>query len=160
MTATPAEPVAAPAATGALTGARKNALIAFIFLSGLLILGIWLAFLLAGHGVFGLNHHNLNTSKGGKALDKQTILDAHRAIGSLLGIVALLTLIAAAVARPGKKIIYLMAVLFLLIGIGQPLLAGIGEDHSWVGGLHVLNAGIILILAFWVHLAARKVPRA
>src|SRR5881275_855177 len=107
MTATPAEPVAAPATTGALTGARKNALIAAIFLSGLLILGIWLAFLFAGHGVFGLNHHNLKPKNN--QLGDQGVLDLHRAIGNILGIVSLLTLIAMAVARPGKRLIYLMA---------------------------------------------------
>ena len=158
MTATPAEPVAASATTGALTGARKNALIAAIFLSGLLILGIWLAFLFAGHGVFGLNHHNLKPKNN--QLGDQGVLDLHRAIGNILGIVSLLPLIAMAVARPGKRLIYLMALLLILAGIGQPLLAGIGEDHSWVGGLHVLDAGIILILAFIVHLGLRKVPRA
>ena len=38
---------------------------------------------------------------------------------------------------------------FVLAFVGQMLFAGIGEDHSWGGGLHVLNAGVILVLAFW-----------
>ena len=142
-----------PAST-ALTGARAKALIAYIGLSGLLILGIWIAFILAGSGVFGLAHHNV------KDLDKQTVLDAHRAIGNILGIVALLQLIAVLIARPGKKLVYLTALLLILAGIGQPLFAGIGNDHRWGGSLHVLNAGVILVLAFWCHLASRKVPRA
>ena len=160
MTATPAEPVAAAAPVGPLTRGRKNALIAAIILSGLLILGIWLAFLFAGHGVFGLNHHNLNVNKGGKKLDDQKVLDAHRAVGSILQIVSLLVLIAVGSARPGRRLVILTVVLALLIIIAQPLLAGIGADHSWVGGLHVLDAGIILILSFIVHLGLRKVPRA
>jgi tetrahydromethanopterin S-methyltransferase subunit E len=159
MTASPAEPIA-QSTDGTLTGARAKALLAYIGLSGLLILGIWIAFILAGHGVFGLNGHNLDKHAGGKALDKQTVLDAHRAIGSILGLITILVLIAVAIARPGRKLVIWTVVLFLLAAIGQPAFAGIGEDHSWGGALHVLNAGVILVLAFYCHLTARKVPRA
>jgi hypothetical protein len=129
-------------------------LVAYIGLSGLLILGIWVAFFLAGHGVFDLAHHNV------QKLQDQSGLDAHRAIGTILGLVALLQLIAIGIARPGRNLVVLTVVLFLLAGIGQPLFAGIGEDHAWGGALHVLNAGVVLVLAFYVHLASRKVPRA
>jgi hypothetical protein len=147
----------APATTApGLTGARSKALLVYIGLSGLFILGIWVAFALAGSGVFGLNHHDLAT----KHLEKQTVLDPHRVVGSLLGIVALLMVITVAIARPGRNLVAGTIGVFLLAGIGQPLFAGIGEDHRWGGVLHVLNAGVILVLAFWLHLSARKVPRA
>src|SRR3954470_11398157 len=113
MTATPAEPVTATA-PNVLTGARKNALLVNIGLSGLLILGIWIAFLLAGHGVFGLNHHNLNAASGGHKLEDQSVLDAHRAIGSILGLVTILMVIAVAIARPGRNLVILTVVLLLL----------------------------------------------
>src|SRR3954452_7162292 len=100
------------AAVTPLTGARANALVAYIGLSGLFILGIWVAFLLAGHGVFGLNHHDLTAAKG--HLDDQKVLDAHRLVGSLLGAVALLSLIAVAIARPGRNLVIGQVVLFLL----------------------------------------------
>jgi hypothetical protein len=148
----------APDTAAPLTGARAKALVAYIGLSGLFILGVWLAFLLAGHGVFGLNHHDLTAAK--QHLQDQKVLDAHRAVGTLLGLVALLSLIAVAIARPGRKLVIGQVVLLLLAAAGQAALAGGGENHSWVGGLHVLNAGIILVLSFWLHLAARKVPRA
>ncbi|MFL6240137.1 MAG: hypothetical protein ACJ735_11665 [Actinomycetes bacterium] len=157
MTANAAEPTA-PGGGGALTGARGKALLTAVILSGLLIVGIWVAFLFAGHGVFGLNHHNLTADK--HQLGDQKVLDAHRAIGSILQVVALLLLIAVAIARPVRSLIIWTVVLAVLIIVGQPLLAGIGEDHSWVGGLHVLDGGIILVLSFYVHLALRKVPRA
>jgi hypothetical protein len=146
-----------PATGAALTGTRARALVAYIGLSGFFILGVWLAFLLAGHGVFGLNHHDLAASK--QHLEDQKVLDAHRLVGSVLGLVALLSLIAVAIARPGRKLVIGQVVLFLLASVGQEGLAGGGENHSWVGGLHVLNAGIILVLSFWLHLAARKIPR-
>jgi hypothetical protein len=148
---------AVPATAGPLTGARAKALVAYIGLSGFFILGVWLAFLLAGHGVFGLNHHDLVANK--HHLEDQKVLDAHRLVGSLLGLVALLSLIAVAIARPGRKLVIGQVVLFLLAAIGQEAFAGGGENHSWLGGLHVLNAGIILVMSFWLHLAARKVPR-
>jgi hypothetical protein len=147
-----------PAPAAALTGARAKALIAYIGLSGLFILGVVLAFLLAGHGVFGLNHHDLSASK--HHLEDQKVLDAHRAVGTLLGLVALLSLIVVAIARPGRKLVIGQVVLFLLASVGQEAFAGSGENHSWFGGLHVLNAGVILVLSLWLHLGARKVPRA
>lgn len=148
----------APATTEPLTGARAKGLVAYIGLSGFFILGVWVAFLLAGHGVFGLNHHDLTGAK--QHLDDQKVLDAHRIVGSILGLVSLLSLIAVAVARPGRNLIIGQVVLVLLAVVGQEAFAGAGENHSWFGGLHVLNAGIILVLSFWLHLAARKVPRA
>ena len=153
MTATPAEPVATNA-DGALTGARRGALLAYIGLSGLLILGIWLAFALAGNGVFDLAGHNVHK------LEDQNGLDAHRAIGSILGLITILLVIAVGIARPGRNLVILTVVLLLLAAVGQPAFAGIGDDHPWGGALHVLNAGVILVLAFWCHLTARKVPRA
>ena len=147
-------PTASPVPT--LTGARAKALIVYIALSGLLILGIWLAFFLAGSGVFGLNHHNLTQAK--HQLGDQKILDSHRAVGTLLGLVVLLMLIAVIVARPGAKLVWGTVVLFILAAAQHPL-AGGGEKHRWVGGLHILNAGIILVMAFWLHLSSRKVPR-
>jgi hypothetical protein len=146
-----------PAAAAPLTDARAKALVAYVGLSGLFILGVALAFLLAGHGVFGLNHHDLAASK--QHLEDQKVLDAHRLVGSVLGLVALLALIAVAIARPGRKLVIGQVVLFLLASVGQEAFAGGGENHSWLGGLHVLNAGVILAMSMWLHLAARKVPR-
>jgi hypothetical protein len=158
MTATPAEPVAVAAVPGALTGARAKALLAYIGLSGLLILGIWLAFLFAGHGVFGLNHHNLKPKS--QQLGDQDVLNLHRNIAAILQVIVFLQLIAVLIARPGRWLVIWTVVLAVLVIVVQAVLAGVGEDHSWVGGLHVLDGGIILVLAFYCHLASRKVPRA
>ena len=152
-----AAPVVAPPAEP-LTRSRAKALVAYVGLSGFFILGVWVAFLLAGHGVFGLNHHDLSAAN--QHLQDQKVLDAHRVVGMLLGFVALFSLIAVAIARPGRNLVIGQVVLLLLAAVGQEAFAGGGENHSWLGGLHVLNAGIILVLSFWLHLAARKVPRA
>ena len=102
----------------------------------------------------------LGTVGGGKDLEDASVLDPHRVVGNLLGVVALLMLIAVLIARPGMRYVLGTVGVLVLAAVGQPLFAGIGEDHRWVGGLHVLNGGVILVLAFWLHLAARKVPRA
>ena len=139
-----------------LTGARATAQVVYIGLTGFFIVGVWVAFFLAGAGVFGLNGHDIAT----KSLEDQSVLDAHRLVGSLLGLVSLLLVITVIVARPGRNLVVGTVVLFVLALVGQELFAGIGEDHRWIGGLHVLNGGVILVLAFWLHLSARKVPRA
>jgi hypothetical protein len=143
-----------------MSGARVKALVVYIVISGLFVLGVIIAYILAGHGVFGLQHHNLNPATGGKQLDDQKVLDAHRALGTILGLVAILQLIAVVVARPGKVIVIGTVVLVILAAIGQPLFAGIGNDHSWGGALHVLNAGVILVMGVWLHLAARTARAA
>lgn len=139
---------------GALTGARAKVHVAYIGLTGLLILGIWLAFALAGYGVFALSGRNVTD------LDKQAVLDAHRAVGSILGTITLLVLVTGLIARANSTLIGSTVALFLLAAIGQPVFAGIGDKHSWGGALHVVNAGVVLVLAFYCHLAARKVQRA
>jgi hypothetical protein len=141
-----------------LTGARAKAATTYVALSGLFVLGVFVAFLLAGHGVFGLNHHDLSASH--HHLPDQKVLDAHRAVGTILGLLALLSVIAIGIARPGRKLVIGQVVLLLLASPGQEAFAGGGESHSWLGGLHVLNAGVILALSIWLHLNARKVPRA
>ena len=139
-------------ATG-LSGTRARMHVAAIGLSGLMILAIWAAFLLAGSGLFGFSHHNVGD------LDHETLLDPHRVVGNIIEVLALLLLLAVLVARPGRNLVWLTLGLFVLAGPVQPILAGVGADHRWVGGLHVLNGGVILALTFWVHLVARKVPR-
>jgi len=131
-----------------LTGARARAQVVFIGLSGFFILGIWVAFFLAGEGIFGLH---------GRKLDDAGVLDPHRAAGNALGGLSLLLLIVALVARASRGQTLGALALALLAAVGQPLFAG--ADNHFVAGLHILNAGVILALAFWLHLGSRKIPR-
>lgn len=132
----------------ALSGARARAQVVYVGLSGLFILGVWVAFFLAGEGIFGLHRSKL---------DDAGVLDPHRAAGNALGAIALLLLITALVARATREQTLGTLALALLAAVAQPLFAGAG--NHFVAGLHVLTAGVILALAFWLHLAARKVPR-
>ena len=133
--------------TPEVTGARAAADTVFAYLAALLVLGIVVQFFLAGLGVFGID---------GKDLDKATSLDPHRALGHMLAGVAILMFIAALVARTGKAKIWVSIVIALLAELVQSALAGGGEDHHWLGGLHALDGLIILGLAGWLHSISRN----
>jgi hypothetical protein len=132
--------------TPQVTGARAAADTVFAYLAALLVLGIIVQFFLAGLGVFGID---------GKDLDKATSLDPHRALGHILAGIAILMFIAALVARTGKTKIWVSIVIALLAELVQSALAGGGEDHHWLGGLHALDGVIILGLAGWMHKVSR-----
>jgi hypothetical protein len=137
-----------PASTGGdVAGARRGADIVFAYLAALLVLGIVVQFFLAGLGVFGIDGH--------KDLEKATSLDPHRALGHILAGVAILMFIAALVARTSKAKIWVSIVIALLTELVQSALAGGGEDHHWLGGLHALDGLIILGLAGWMHRISR-----
>jgi uncharacterized iron-regulated membrane protein len=89
-------------------------------------------FALAGYGAFG-------------SLNKQRNWDAHETLGSVIGGFTLLVLIAAIVARPGRRPLTGAIVLFVLAGPIQPILANAGKnDGVWWGALHALCGVAIL----------------
>jgi hypothetical protein len=88
-------------------------------LSSLTALMVVTQFFLAGAGAFGA-----------------TSFDAHRTIGSLVVIVALLGLVIS--AATGRHRGHTAAVFGLLVL--QALLGSLGGDEPWVGALHGLNA--------------------
>ena len=89
-------------------------------------------FALAGYGAFGSLHHQKNWG-------------AHEAMGTTIGVFTLLVLIAAIVARPGRRPLIASIVLFVLAGPIQPILANAGNDHgTWWGSIHALCGVAIL----------------
>lgn len=101
-------------------------------------------FALAGFGAFGSFGHHRNWGP-------------HEMLGSIIGIFALLTLIAAIVARPGTPPLVASIVLFVLAAPIQPLLADAGKHHGagW-GALHALCGVAILAMCF---MASQKIAR-
>jgi hypothetical protein len=99
-------------------------------------------FALAGYGAFsGLNKHD---RWGG-----------HETLGTVIGAFSLLVLAAAVVSRPGRRPLIGAAVLFVLAGPIQPILAGLGKDHgAWWGALHALAGVAILAIC---GLASQKI---
>ena len=130
-----------------LTGARRAALAAYRWLLlGFLLLGAVQIFL-AGLGAFRLD----STGVSG-----DTAFAPHRAVGFTMGVVALVILIAALIARPGTRAVVLSAVLFLLAALAQSLLAGLAGNTVLFGGLHALDGLAILGIAVFLYVSARR----
>jgi len=98
-------------------------------------------FALAGYGAFGSFQHHRNYGP-------------HEVLGSIIGLVTLLVLIAAVIARPSRNHVISAIVLLVLAGPVQPLLAAAGKDHAWVGALHAF-AGVLILGACFA--TSRKV---
>lgn len=100
-------------------------------------------FALAGYGAF----RAINRDVDG--------FDAHATLGTVIGVFALLTMIAAIVARPGTLPLVTSIVLFVLAGPIQPILAEAGKDNgAFWGALHALGGiGILAMCA----LASRRI---
>ncbi|HWT95896.1 MAG TPA: DUF6220 domain-containing protein [Solirubrobacteraceae bacterium] len=100
----------------------------------LFLLGATIMFFLAGTGAFGEG------------------FDPHVDLGRGLQVVAVLLVILAAV---GRREALIPSVVLLVLMLIQSGLAQIGEDTSFVGGLHPLNGLLILVVA---HNTARGIP--
>jgi hypothetical protein len=99
-------------------------------------------FALAGFGAFGSFH-------------KERDWGAHETLGSIIGGFTILVLIAAIVARPGRRPLIAAIVLFVLAAPIQPILANAGKDDGvgW-GALHAFVGVLILGMC---GLASRKI---
>ena len=73
-----------------------------------------------------------------------------------MGAIALLILVLAVIARPGARAIAGSAVLVLLTGLMQSLLAGFAEDHVIFGALHALDGLLILSIAACLYYWSRR----
>lgn len=91
-------------------------------------------FALAGFGAFG--SVNANKTKD---------WSPHETLGTVIGVFALLVMVAAIVSRPGRPALIASIVMFVLAGPIQPILAEAGKDHgAWWGLLHALCGVAIL----------------
>lgn len=100
----------------------------------LFLLGATIMFFLAGTGAFGEG------------------FDPHVDLGRGLQVIALLLVILAAV---GRREALVPSVVLLVLMLIQSGLAQVGEDTSFIGGLHPLNGLLILLVA---HNTARGIP--
>src|SRR5947209_17002856 len=141
-----------------LVGWRRGVDRAFVYLVTLFFVGVLAQVFLAGVGAFG--DHALK-------VENASSFDPHRAIGNILGALALVLLILAVLARASRPTWVGALVLAVLTGGAQSGLAAGGEDNKWVGGLHALDGIIILLLAGWLtgmahrrEAARRRAPAA
>src|SRR5665213_224585 len=80
-----------------LTGARRNADVVYCYLSALFIVGVLVQVFLAGVGVFGMNALKVQNASS---------FDLHRNFGEVLGLLSVVMLILALVARFSRRTIF------------------------------------------------------
>jgi cell division protein FtsW (lipid II flippase) len=120
----------------------------------LVVLMIPVQFYLAGRGAFAF-HEAASSSR-------EDAWAAHAIVGTIIGLVVLLGLIAAFAARLPRRWLGLTGLLFVLM-IVQMALAGFGDDSStrWLAAVHPVNALLLTGLAVVLAIRARVyLPRA
>lgn len=95
-------------------------------------------FALAGLGAFGLLKH------------QHEPFAAHEALGTVIGVVSLVTLIVVLAAGIGTRAVVMALVLAVLAAPVQPVLATLGKNDSpWLGALHAL-VGVAIMALFGI----------
>jgi hypothetical protein len=138
-----------------VAGLRQGAAVVLKWFAALYVLGIIVAIFLAGEGIFRLKNvvNSGDCSKKGvnvaatDCVGNSNTLDAHRALGTLLVLFSILFLIVALIAWLPDKSARIVSIVAPILTFLQVILAAIG---GWVGGLHPLNAFVVLILYGWL----------
>lgn len=131
----------------AMAGWRVTVDHVYNYLIGLFFVGVLAQVFLAGVGVFG-DH----ASKVANA----SSLGPHRALGTILGLVAVVLFLVALAARINRSTVLGALALGVLTMAAQPILANGGDNNKWVGGLHALDGMLILLLSLWLTAAAHR----
>jgi hypothetical protein len=133
-----------------MSGVRRGARSVLKWFSPLYVVLIIVQVFLAGEGVFRLrNVYDSDTCKKATAhCGGSTTLDPHRFLGFLLTEpLALLFLITALLAWHPNTRVRVVSIVAPILTFVQLVLAMVGK---WVGGLHVLNAILILGMYGWL----------
>ena len=146
-----------------MSGLRRGARAFVTWFSALYVVAIVVAVFLAGEGIFRLKNiaNADDCSKKGvniattDCVGNSNSLDAHRALGTILVAVAILFVIAALIAWLPDKRLRVVSIVTPVLTFLQVVLAGIG---GWVGGLHPVNAFLVLFLYGWLFFQLRRDP--
>ena len=139
-----------------MSGVRRGARSVLKWFSALYVVLIIVQVFLAGEGVFRLrNVYDSDTCKKASShCGGSTTLDPHRILGFILTEpLALLVLITALLAWYPNTRVRNVTIVAPILTFLQLVLAGIGK---WVGGLHVLNAILILGMFGWLTYTLRR----
>ena len=135
------------ASTELASTGRRPAMLVFHWALAAFLLLLAVQIFLAGLGAFRT-----------EAIGADSAFAPHRDFGFALGGVALVILVLALVARAGRVAVAGAAVMVVLTGFAQSLLAGLADHHALYGGLHAFDGLAILGVAAWLW--ARTRPRA
>jgi len=134
------------ASTELASTGRRPAMLVFHWALAVFLLLLAVQIFLAGLGAFRT-----------EAVGADSAFAAHRAFGFALAGAALVILVLALVARAGRAAVAGAAVLVVLTGFAQSLLAGLADDHALYGGLHAFDGLAIIGITAWLW--ARSRPR-
>lgn len=146
-----------------MAGLRRGARAFVTWVSALYVVAIPIAVFLAGEGIFRLKNVTNSDDCSKKGVDIATTdcvgnsntLDAHRALGTLLAFFAVILLIGALLAWFPDPRTRLISIVTPILTFLQVVLAAIG---GWVGGLHPVNAFLVLFLYGWLFMRLRRSP--
>jgi hypothetical protein len=123
----------------ARSGLRSFARTAYLVVIWIFVACLVVQLFLAGLGVFA-GYQNFFT---------------HRDFGYLFGLLVLPLMILAALARLPRRFVLLSVLLFVLFAM-QSVLLLFRTDAPPVAALHPLNGVLILLIAVWLGIAARR----
>jgi predicted transporter len=144
-----------------VSGLRRGAGLVLKWFAALYVVAIIVAIFLAGEGIFRLKNvvNSDDCSKKGvnvaatDCVGNSNTLDAHRALGTILVFFSILFLIVALIAWLPDKTARIVSIVAPILTFLQVVLAAIG---GWVGGLHPVNAFLVLVLYGWLFHRLRK----
>jgi len=142
-------------------GLRRVLRTVLMWFSALYVVAIIVAVFLAGEGIFRLKNivNGDDCSKKGvnvartDCVGNSNALDAHRALGTILVLFSILFLILALIAWLPDKPARIVSIVVPVLTFLQIVLAAIG---GWVGGLHPVNAFLVLFLYGWLFFRLRR----
>ena len=138
-----------------MAGVRRGARAVLRYFAPLYVVLIVVQVFLAGEGVFRLRsvYDSDHCKQSGVSCGGSQTLDAHRFLGFVLTMpLAILFLIAALLAWHPSVRVRVVSIVVPLLTFLQQILASVGR---WVGGLHVLNAFLILGMYGWLSYTLR-----
>jgi predicted transporter len=144
-----------------VSGLRRGARPVLKWFAAFYVVAIIVAIFLAGEGIFRLKNivNSDDCSKKGvnvaatDCVGNSNVLDAHRALGTILVLFSILFLIVALIAWLPDKPARIVSIVAPILTFLQVVLAAIG---GWVGGLHPVNAFLVLVLYGWLFHRLRK----
>jgi len=140
-----------------MAGVRRGARSVLKWFAPLYVVLIVVQVFLAGEGIFGMK--NISDSdhcnkSGVQCIANSKDLDPHRALGFFLTMPgALLFLIVALLAWHPSTRVRVVSIVVAILTFVQMLLAGAGR---WGGGLHPVNALLILAMYCWLTYRLRQ----
>jgi hypothetical protein len=147
-----------------VSGVRRGARSVLKWFAALYVVAIIVVIFMAGEGIFRLKNivNSDDCSKKGvniattDCVGNSNSLDAHRALGTFLVLFSILFLIVALVAWLPDRTALVVSIVVPILTFLQIVIAAIG---GWFGGLHPINAFVVLFLYGWLFHRLREKPQ-